>query len=460
MKKFASLLLTVALLAAMLCVFAVPASAETDIIENQEGATWLVDEGDDHVWYKLTENDTVVPFYMTGLTLTIGGTGAMPDFGTPSDRPWHNAAEAITTIQILSGVTSIGNYAFYSCSSLTSVTIPASVTSIGKSAFYSCSSLTSVTIPVGVTSIDYGTFMNCSSLTSVTIPASVTSIGSSAFENCSSLTSVTIPASVTIICASAFSNCSNLTNVTVKASTPPTLENYVAFYNTPKLVIYVPYGTSGDYTSDDNWGNVKIREKIREAYIIDDKCTESGTVTTDKDCFPVSDFADGQTVTVTVVPSEGHQLKKGNLLIEYRENGDRKFITPTQDETDPMKYSFIMPAANVIATVCEHDFGNGHICTKCGAKDCVLGVADHTWNAATGKCTVCQYKCTNAFHNDVHRCPDCGMKYNTNIVGSTLSEGSLAIICTVAAAVVFGLGGFFLGTKKKKKPAFSGDENE
>ena len=38
---------------------------------------------------------------------------------------------------------------------------------------------------------------------------------------------------------------------------------------------------------------------------------------------------------------------------------------------------------------------------------------------------------------------------------STLSEGSLVIICTVAAAVVFGLGGFILGTKKKKKPAAS-----
>ena len=79
-------------------------------------------------------------------------------------------------------VTSIGNYAFFSCSSLTSVNIPSSVTSIGRNVFSKCSSLTSVTIPQGVTSIGGNAFNNCSSLTSVTIPSSVTSIGSSAFS--------------------------------------------------------------------------------------------------------------------------------------------------------------------------------------------------------------------------------------------------------------------------------------
>lgn len=43
---------------------------------------------------------------------------------------------------------------------------------------------------------------------------------------------------------------------------------------------------------------------------------------------------------------------------------------------------------------------------------------------------------------------------------SMLSQGSLTIICTVSAAVVFGLGGFFLGTKKKKKTAVADGENK
>ena len=142
----------------------------------------------------------------------------------------------ITTLNIPSGTTSIGNYAFYYCNRLTSVTIPNSVTSIGEYAFYSCTGLTSVTIPNSVTSIGNYAFYYCSGLTNIIIPDSVTTIGNYVFRDCSGLTSVTI-----------------------QATTPPTL-GANAFLNTnANLVIYVPAESVDAYKAATNWSTYASR---------------------------------------------------------------------------------------------------------------------------------------------------------------------------------------------------------
>lgn len=127
----------------------------------------------------------------------------------------------ITTLNIPSGTTKIGNYAFSDCSSLTSVTIPNSVTDIGSSAFSRCSALTSVSIPNGITSIGNNAFSNCSGLTSVTIPNSVTSISDYAFSNCDKLTSVIVPNYIPDVSTIAFYGCPSLP-----------VENYVQYAGT------------------------------------------------------------------------------------------------------------------------------------------------------------------------------------------------------------------------------------
>ena len=147
-------------------------------------------------------------------TFVISGEGEMNNYYYYS-VPWSDYRSYIKYVTLPDGLTSIGNYAFYLCSSLTSITIPNSVTSIGDDAFYECSSLTSITIPNSVTSIGYEAFSDCSGLTSVTIGNSVTSIGYEAFAWCSGLTSITIPNSVTSIGDWAFSSCSGLTSVTL-----------------------------------------------------------------------------------------------------------------------------------------------------------------------------------------------------------------------------------------------------
>ena len=128
------------------------------------------------------------------------------------DRAYNNA---IKKIEIGTGVGSIGNNAFTSCSSLSSITIPNTVTSIGNSAFNTCYSLSSITIPDTVTSIGNQAFYYCTSLQSITIPNGVTSIGDSAFQNCYALTSVTIPDGVTSIGGNAFYYCYSLSSVTI-----------------------------------------------------------------------------------------------------------------------------------------------------------------------------------------------------------------------------------------------------
>lgn len=67
------------------------------------------------------------------------------------------------------------------------VVIPDSVTTIGDCAFYDCSSLESITLPESVTSIGSLAFEGCSSLAGITIPQGVTEIGSRAFSGCTNL---------------------------------------------------------------------------------------------------------------------------------------------------------------------------------------------------------------------------------------------------------------------------------
>ena len=122
------------------------------------------------------------------------------------------ANSALRSVTITSG-TSIGEWAFYDCTSLTSITIPDSVTSIGESAFSYCTSLTSITIPDSVTSIGKQAFRGCTSLTSITIPDSVTVIDERVFYRCFSLDSVSISNSVRYIAERAFENCISLTSI-------------------------------------------------------------------------------------------------------------------------------------------------------------------------------------------------------------------------------------------------------
>ena len=129
----------------------------------------------------------------------------------------------LTSITIPASVTSIGDYAFR-CSNLESITVASGNSKydsrndcnaiIEKSTKTLVAGCKNTIIPDGadgVTSIGDYAFSSCTGLTSITIPASVTSIGSFAFGSCSSLASVTVYASTPLTLGNSyvFNNCAS-----------------------------------------------------------------------------------------------------------------------------------------------------------------------------------------------------------------------------------------------------------
>jgi len=154
---------------------------------------------------------------ISGNTLTISGTGEMPDYGF-GGSPWFEYRESITTCTIETGVTSIGECAFLYCRNLTSITISDSVKSIGDFAFSSCERLISINIPNRVTSIGNYIFDGCWRLPSISIPDGVISIGNCAFRSCEELTSVILSNSLEKIESGVFTNCYSLPTIIIPNS--------------------------------------------------------------------------------------------------------------------------------------------------------------------------------------------------------------------------------------------------
>lgn len=171
-----------------------------------------------------------------GQTLTISGTGAMPDFDFPKGNlaPWWNYKALgmikagigglnlndikidpignLTKVVIKDGVTNVGSYALFCLPAATQVTLPESVTSIGRYGIAMCSKLTGMSIPKGVTEIDdFG--LAGDGLTAVTLPDGLQSLGRGAFDACTSLTNTTLPVAITAVPGKCFANCTKLLNV-------------------------------------------------------------------------------------------------------------------------------------------------------------------------------------------------------------------------------------------------------
>lgn len=174
-------------------------------------------------------------------TMTIAGTGAMTDYEDGTAVPWTSQRDQITSVVILDGVTTLGDYSFYYCSNLTSAVIGDDVTIIGDAAFCSCSKLTDLTIgqsveriapnafstckmlcdvqlPDSLIYLDNYAFVDCSAIQHIELPNNLNAIGYSAFYGCEQLEEITIPDSVSSISSYAFAYCDSLESVTIPNS--------------------------------------------------------------------------------------------------------------------------------------------------------------------------------------------------------------------------------------------------
>ena len=138
---------------------------------------------------------------------------------------------SLTSITIPDSVTNIGENAFYNCNGLTRIDVSENNTSYAsvdgilynkaKTEFIIIPKAIQgvVTIPSGVTNIGNWAFFNCNGLTSIFIPSGVNEIGEYAFYLCRNLVDVFIPNSVACIGQYAFYNCSKLERISFDGTT-------------------------------------------------------------------------------------------------------------------------------------------------------------------------------------------------------------------------------------------------
>ncbi len=181
----------------------------------------------------------------------------------------------LSSISFGSGVTTIGDSAFYDCS-IVSLDIPSNITIIGKGAFipteYSTSrTLTSVVFHEGLKRIEDHAFAGNLGLTSITLPKTLEYLGNWAFYG-AELESITIPENVTHYGLNVFSDyySETLKSVTWNAKKCITMqpEDYWGDHYFPTSVTSFTFGENVTYIPDNlcrdlsNLTSIQLPEKL------------------------------------------------------------------------------------------------------------------------------------------------------------------------------------------------------
>ena len=180
-KRFLCIVLTLAIMTSLLTVAAPIAGANT-FGGTTGNITWSV---------------VIEPGETMG-TLKVGprtdvSTAAIANYSQGSRAPWFVHSPQVNRIEVLSGITEIGNWAFADFGNVNNIIVEGNVTRIGNDAFRGCINLVNfwdgnpfASEPktfAGLTAVGANAFDNCVSLVSINMPH-VTSVGANAFAGC------------------------------------------------------------------------------------------------------------------------------------------------------------------------------------------------------------------------------------------------------------------------------------
>lgn len=153
----------------------------------------------------------------TSGTLTIVGTGKMPDYASRATVPWYGSRAQIKTVVVGEGITHLGNFVFSGFTNLYNLTLPSTLESIGSNVFIQDFKLDEIDLSelTSLQTVGENSFLMCAGVTKVTLPNSLTEVGNSAFYGCTGITKVVIPSNVERLGDNAFGGCTSLESITM-----------------------------------------------------------------------------------------------------------------------------------------------------------------------------------------------------------------------------------------------------
>ncbi len=291
-------------------------------------ATVTAGEGDSQKQYKVTAI----------------GDYAFCTYYNPSDTHHENCTNHTANGKITSvifensNLVTIGEFAFYICSSINDLTISASVITIEEYAFAGCSGLTSITFAENseLTTLGNEVFNNCSNIESISLPKKVTSVGDNIFYNCTKLKSVTfegpMPNAEKIAESYGwFGKCSSLTSITAngKGKDGYYIQDNVVFrdYENEKILVRFPEGRTDSYevpygvTSISNGAffncqltSVQLPNSLTSIGDSAFQCTGLTGITLPNSLTSIGEFAFKKSgLTSITVPRSVHEIKSGTF---------------------------------------------------------------------------------------------------------------------------------------------------